>query len=239
MRLTPSGDDPWSGAGHDTRAEVREIFARHAAARGSAGAEGAAAERRRPMPGFLSLPVRGWRALSPAGKAVALLIAAALAAFAAVKLPPALENSSENAENQRRAIAANRERIRRELVEQQRPRTGVLVAGVPLAQALAGQVSADVRRRVRAGTLDGPAGATTCRRVRRSGEPPGARVFTCLVEQGERGSFGDREILSGYRFRGRVVLDTRSATWCKENPRPLHGDQEEFVTVALSRACTG
>ena len=239
MRLTPSGDDPWSGAGHDTRAEVREIFARHAAARGSAGAEGAAAERRRPMPGFLSLPVRGWRALSPAGKAVALLIAAALAAFAAIKLPAALENSSENAESERRAIAANRERIRLELVEQQRPRTGVLVAGVPLAQALAGQLSADARRRIRAGTLGGPAGATTCRRVRRSGEPPGARVFTCLVEQGQRGAFGDREIVSGYRFRGRVVLDTRSATWCKENPRPLHGDQEEFVSVALSRACTG
>ena len=45
--------------------------------------------------------------------------------------------------------------------------------------------------------------------------------------------------MSGYRFRGRVVLDTRATTWCKENPRPLHGDQEEFVTVALSRACTG
>jgi hypothetical protein len=27
--------------------------------------------------------------------------------------------------------------------------------------------------------------------------------------------------------------------WCKENPPPLHGDQEEFVKVPVSRACTG
>ena len=29
------------------------------------------------------------------------------------------------------------------------------------------------------------------------------------------------------------------AAWCKEHPQPLHADQEEFIKVAVSRACTG
>jgi hypothetical protein len=46
-------------------------------------------------------------------------------------------------------------------------------------------------------------------------------------------------LLLGYRFRGRVELETGSDAWCKENPPPLHADQEEFVKVPVSRECTG
>ena len=49
----------------------------------------------------------------------------------------------------------------------------------------------------------------------------------------------DRNLVSGYRFKARVVRASGAAAWCKENPRPLHADQEEFVVVPLSRACTG
>ena len=42
--------------------------------------------------------------------------------------------------------------------------------------------------------------------------------------------------MSGYRFKARVVRASGAAAWCKENPRPLHADQEEFVVVPLSRA---
>jgi hypothetical protein len=233
-----SGEDPWSRGGDATRAEVREIFARHARAGPAEGAAAGEGERRRALPNLLVLPVRGWRALSPAGKAVAVLTAAALLALALVKVPPAIENALENERNERAAIAANRERLRLELVESQRPRRAILPAGRPVADALAAAVAADASRRVAAGDLDGPLGSTSCRPVRRAGGGE-ARVFTCLVEQGSRGSFGEREIVMGYRFRGRVELDTGRAAWCKENPRPLHGDQEEFVVVELSRACTG
>jgi hypothetical protein len=233
-----SRDDPWSGAGDHTRAEVREIFARHAQARAASDAGPEEWQRRRALPNVLLLPGRGWRALSPAGKAVAVLIAAALLALAAVKLPPAIQNALENEANERAAIAANRERIRRELLESQAPRRAVLEPGKALAQALAAAVAADARGRVAAGDLDGPLGPTACRAVRRAGERD-ATVFTCLVEQHERAPFGEREIVQGYRFRGRVVHASRRAAWCKENPRPLHGDQEEFVVVKLSRACTG
>jgi hypothetical protein len=234
-----SRDDPWSGAGDATRAEVREIFARHADAAANRGAESEQAERRAALPGFLLLPVRGWRSLGRRGKALVLALAAALAGLAALLLPPAFENASRNELNERRAIAANREGIRRELVRDQRPHRAMLRAGAPLAAALAERVAADARARAAAGELDGPIGATSCRPLARSDVDPRSPVFTCLVERGEGGVYRDRRLLLGYRFRGRVERSSRRATWCKESPRPLHPDTEEFVTVPLSRACTG
>ena len=144
MRL--SSRDPWSGAGDNTRAEVREIFARHAAARQGAGAGTPPVERRAALPGVLRLPARGWRALPLLGRLAVAALGVVLALLVALLLPPALQNATEN--------------------------------------------------------------------------------------QG-------RELVSGYRFRGRVELPSGRAAWCKENPRPLHPDQEEFVVVPLSRACTG
>jgi hypothetical protein len=228
-------DDPWSGGRQATRDEVREIFERHAAPRDAP----AAGERRSPLPGFLTLPARAWRALSRRGRALVLALGAVLVVLAAALVPPALDNASRNEAEERAAIAANRERIRRELVEAQRPRRARLDAGAPIALALAEQVRADARRRVRAGTLDGPIRATTCRRIRRTAEDPRYATFTCLVEHAGRGTYRGRDLLLGYRFRGRVELTGRRAAWCEENPRPLHPDTEEFVTVPLSRACTG
>lgn len=196
-------------------------------------------ERRSPLPNFLTLPARGWRSLSRRGRMIVLALAAALLALAVALVPPALENASQNEANERAAIAANRERIRRELVQQQRPRLARLSASEPIAPALAEHVRADARRRAAAGTLDGPMGNTACERIRRTGEDPRYATFTCLVERGERGTYRGRDLLLGYRFRGRVELASGRAVWCKENPRPLHPDTEEFVTVPIARACTG
>jgi hypothetical protein len=196
-------------------------------------------ERWSPLPNFLTLPARGWRSLSRRGRMIVLALAAALLALAVALVPPALENASENEANERAAIAANREQIRRELVEQQRPRRARLSASEPIAPALADQVRADARRRAQAGTLDGPIRNTACERIRRTGEDPRYATFTCLVEHGKRGTYRGRDLLIGYRFRGRVELASGRAAWCKENPRPLHPDTEEFVTVPIARACTG
>jgi hypothetical protein len=199
----------------------------------------AAGERRSPLPAFLTLPARGWRSLSGRGRAVVVALAAALVALGVALVPPALDNASENEANERAAIAENRERIRRTLAEQQRPRWSVLPRGEAIAPALASHVQADARVRVRDGTLDGPIGHTECERIERTGEDPRFATFTCLVERGGRGTYQGRDLLLGYRFRGRVELKTGSAAWCKENPPPLHGDQEEFVKVLVSRDCTG
>jgi hypothetical protein len=209
---------------------------------GEAGSEWTApggGDRRSPLPGFLTLPARGWRSLSTWGRALVIALAAVLLALAVAFVPPALDNASENEANERAAIAKNRERIRRELTEQQRPRWTVLPPDEPIAPALAAHVQADARVREREGTLEGPIGRTECERITRTGEDPRFATFTCLVESGGRGTSQGRDLLLGYRFRGRVELKSGSAAWCKENPPPLHADQEEFVKVPLSRECTG
>jgi hypothetical protein len=235
-------ENPWSGAGDNTRQEVREIFAQHA--RASAAGEPPAEGRRRPLPNLLRLPGQLWRLLPPLGKAAVGLAAAALVALAVVLVPPALENAGENRANQRRAAAANFAEIRRTLVEDQRPRRATLalpagVAPAEVARRVAPQVEADARTRVRAGTLEGPIERTSCRAVRNTQEP-GFLVLTCLAEQFRKeDAYRDRDVVSGYRFRARVDLATGAVAWCKENPRPLHPATGEFVVVELSRACTG
>jgi hypothetical protein len=235
-------ENPWSGAGDNTRQEVREIFARHP--RASAGAEPPIEERRRPLPNLFRLPGQLWRLLPPLGKAAVGLAAAALVALAVVLVPPALENAGENRENQRRAAAANFAEIRRTLVEDQRPRRATLAlpdgtAPSEIARRVAPHVDADVRTRVRAGALEGPIEQTSCRPVRNTQEA-GYLVLTCLAEEfREVDAYRDRDIVSGYRFRARVNLATGAVAWCKENPRPLHPATGEFVVVELSRACTG
>jgi hypothetical protein len=235
--------NPWSGAGSRTREEVREIFARQVAPPRPVEERGS--ERRAPLPNVLSLPGRLWRMLPPLGKVAVGLLLAAAAALAVALVPPALENAGENRENERRAAAANRERIRRTLVEEQRPRRATLA---PPADASAGEVAArveplvagDARDRVAAGDLAGPIGATTCEPIDRRSRQPGFLVVTCLAARGrQQGVYRDRALVSGYRFRARVELATGAVAWCKENPRPLHPDTEEFVVVPLSRACTG
>jgi hypothetical protein len=226
--------DPWASGGDATRREVREIFAKHADRTGAAPAT----ERRSATPTVLLLPVRLWRLMPGWGRVAAAALLAALAAAVAILLPPALENAAENRESARRDEAANLEQIRRDLVESQRPRRAALER--PLTGArLEAAVGADFRRRVEAGELEGPVGPTTCRPVRPQPDSA-AIVFTCVAERGRaKGAYLDRRLVSGYRFKARVVRATGAAAWCKENPRPLHADQEEFVVVPLSRDCTG
>ncbi len=231
--------DPWSRGGEATREEVRAIFARHAEARSVSEATPEPGQRRSAVPGVVSLPAHGWRALSRGGKALVLTLGAVLLTLALALLPPALDNGSRNEAEVRAESAATRERIKRDLVESQAPRRARLSAGKPLAPALARRIRADARQRARAGTLAGPIGHTSCERITRTGEDPRFATFTCLVETGGRGTYQGRDILVGYRFRGRVELRSGMAAWCKEHPQPLHGDQEEFVKVAVSRACTG
>jgi hypothetical protein len=42
---------------------------------------------------------------------------------------------------------------------------------------------------------------------------------------------------SGYFYRARADLETLRFAWCKLNLRPIHADQEEFITVPVSPEC--
>jgi hypothetical protein len=145
-------------------------------------------------------------------------LGAVLAVLVALLPPPALQHATENQADESRLRAANLERIRRELVASQRPRRTVLDFRADPAPALAAAVGADAARRVAAGDLEGPLGNTTCKPIQRSDVDPRAPVFTCLVEQGLHGEYQGRELVSGYRFRGRVELPSGRAAWCKEKP---------------------
>jgi hypothetical protein len=68
------------------------------------------------------------------------------------------------------------------------------------------------------GDLEGPLGDTTRKPIQSSDVDPRAPVFTCLVEEGIFGEYQGRALVSAYRFRP---------------------DQDQFVVVPLSRACTG
>lgn len=147
--------------------------------------------------------------------------------------------ASRNELTERRLREANLERLRQGLMADQRPRRGQRQPDLRPARGLALAVAADAAGRVRRGDLEAPLGPTTCRPVNRDDVDPRAPVFTCLVEQGIRGEYQGRALSSGSRVRGRAELSSGQAAWCKENPRPLHPDQEEFVVVPLSKDCTG
>jgi hypothetical protein len=162
------------------------------------------------------------RALSGRVGAAVVGLAALLAVAAALTI--ALDGGSRDETGER---GASGERARRELAQDQRPRWTVLPPGRPIAPALAAHVRADAAVRAREGSLEGPIGSAACERTARAAEDPRFATFVCLVEPAEPG--GD-----GYRFRGRVELESGRAAWCKENPAGA-----DRVTIPLARDCTG
>ena len=240
-------DDPWRGAGADTRAEVREIFARHEA---SAPATEAGAERFQPLPPFLQLPRRGWGALSPRGRRLlAALVAAALVALA-VAWPQVERDKQAGAEQRAQEAAERRAAQRRALIEDQRPRraelsaqakariraaggldsaTAAAVAGTALEQGIA----RDVRARIAAGSLDGPLLGTDCDAVKvRSASGASYNCFALIGRSDVSGRTYDH----GYRFSARAELGAGSLVWCKENLPALH-PTSYMVSVPISPEC--
>ena len=209
-----------------------------------------AGERYDPLPGFLRLPLRGWRMLGRWGRIV--LVAVAVAGLLAIVLSwPSVEREKRAGERERaREETERRAAQRRAIAEDQRPRRATLPARVrtristgggltdPAAASLAGGVlesamARDVRQRVQAGTLDGPVLSTSCDPVRARSRL-GAN-YNCFVTIGRRRSVG-RTYTSGYRFSARAQLPAGTLAWCKENPRPLH-PTSYVITVPLSSDC--
>ena len=203
-------------------------------------------DRYDPLPSFAALPAyllgaRSRRALVRVSLAIAAVAAIAIGAFA--------WSSARQAEQDREAEAALRAGRARALAVEQAPRSASRPAVAGATPAVAGAaleaaVGRDARGRVRAGALAGPVEQTTCTLIERGPAAPtrAAASYSCLAELtraqlSER--YGSKTLVSGHRFRARADLAAGTLTWCKENPRPLHPDTEEFVTVPLSRACTG
>ena len=254
----PEREDPWGQAGESTRAEVRDIFAR-AAPSGPAGLP-AELERRRPLPGVLGLPKRAWIGLPPVWRGVVAVLGVLALVGLAIAVPAAVRHGNEVADAARAADAGAKAERRRELIEDQRPRSAPIGAeslravrrlgGLtsPAAAALLGGqlengITADVQSRIRAGLLEGPARGAECQPVR--DRTPGSASYNCFTlsdrrkfrEQGQPyfGARGDR-LSVGYRFIAKATLAPALLVWCKENPPPLH-PTSFVVKVPLSTRC--
>ena len=248
----PRGEDLWESAGDATRAEVREIFARRA----TDGPPGDS-ERRQPLPGVLGLPRRAWRGLSPGWRRVVVVLGVLLLAGLAVAIPAAVRTGNEVTEAAREADARAEAARRRELIEDQRPRSVPVGAAVvnevrrlggltnPAAAAIVGArmedgITADVQSRIRAGLLDGPVRDTECRPVRdRLAREASYNCFTLSDRRDFRAQVlppSKAELSVGYRFSGRADLAAAQLFWCKENPPPLH-PTSVVVKVPQSTRC--
>lgn len=244
----PKGEDLWGGAGDATRAEVREIFARTAT-----GRPPGEPERRRPLPGVLGLPRRAWRGLSPGWRRVVVVLGVLSLAGLAIAIPAAVRTGYRVADAAREADARAEAARRRELIENQRPRSVPVGAAVvndvrrlggltnPAAAAIVGArmedgITADVQSRIRAGLLEGPARDTECRPVRdRAAREASYNCFT-LSDRRDFRAQGVGDLSVGYRFSGRADLAAAQLFWCKENPQPLH-PTSFVVKVPLSTRC--
>jgi hypothetical protein len=207
---------------------------------GEKGAWGAPPpERYEPLPGVLGLPAFAWRRLGRRAQRLAILVAAVLA-VAVVVLASQASRLLEESERERRE---NREEIARRLREDQRPRGAPLPAAADPIATLEREITADVTGRAEAGILTGSAEQTTCERIEprdvdtnRPIETPGRTYFSCFARTRAQDTTAAR-LETGYRFRARADEATRTLTWCKLNPRPIHPDQEEFVRLPVSSEC--
>jgi hypothetical protein len=207
-------------------------------------------ERYDPLPGFLMLPARAWRKLSPRGRRItgAVILAAVVATAVGW---PYVQRARRAGEAERAAIAAeHRAASLRALIEDQRPRRDALspsirdrirageglqaasAAGL-VATKLESAIANDVRARIAHGKLDGPLLQTTCDPVKVRSRL-GAN-YNCFAAIG-RVQSGERVLESGYRFSARAQLPAGTLAWCKENPRPLH-PTSYVLSVPISPKC--
>ena len=212
-------------------------------------------ERYEPLPGFLDLPGWLWRRIPPVAKAALVLAFVGLIVTALIIGPGIRETKSERekAEQQERQRIRNAHeaRIRRE----QRPRFGngpAATSGVParrtLVDAAGASVLADARRRVEAGTMDGPIEGVDCEPFPRNLAGIGAEDstdlrygrYSCIAvtarfEQSESTTGG----LVGHPYRVRIDFDTGRYAFCKVAGRPGEGSLTRRIGVTVPVECGG
>lgn len=211
--------------------------------------------RYEPLPGIAGIPGWVWRRLPKAAKvAVALFPLVVIALVLA--LGPGIDRSKdERAQAEAERLARLRADRTTRLRAEQRPRFG---RGAPVG-ADVGQrtallrearvaVEADARRRVAAGSLDGPVRSVACEPYPRSVDSTGAHLdptqesgrYACLavtreVPGGERGEGS----LIGHPYRVRIEFRTGRYALCKVSGRAGEGSLAVQELVPVPRACGG
>ena len=212
-------------------------------------------DRYEPLPGIAGLPGWVWRRLPKAGKAAIALFPFVVIALV-ILLGPGIDRSKEDRERaQSERLARHRaERMARLRVEQ-RPRFGRgTPAGPDIARrtALLGEARAaveiDARRRVAAGSLDGPVRRVECEPYPRTVEGKGAQLdparetgrYSCLaithdVPAGERAE----ALAIGHPYRMKIDFTSGRYALCKIAGRAGEGSLGAGAVVMVPRACGG
>ncbi len=201
-------------------------------------------ERREPLPGLFGLPRHLFGKLSHRGRRIVgwglALAALALVLLAAVLVPEIQDTRRGIAADERRAERANRAERRREVLAEQRPRSGRAQRPglIETLRALRGAIVADIARRVDRGEIDVLARRAECALdTPRAG---GERLVSCTavtsdIAQSELSSAGT----VGYPYL--ALADPRSGrfTFCKIAGRAAEGGLRRDDLVPVPRACGG
>jgi hypothetical protein len=198
-------------------------------------------DRYEPLPGLFGMPGYLLRKLSPRGRRIAaalgvLLLAGAVAA-AIVLVPQISESKREQAAAEREERARAAARRRAQLIAEQRPRRGRLVArqeSAPIAP-IERAITRDVRARVDADKLDNPARRTDCKRL---GAEGGRLLLACTAVTSDTASTDKYSgVVVGYSYRA-AVSDGGRFAFCKTSGRPAVGfEAHGLPEVELPRAC--
>lgn len=197
--------------------------------------------RHQPLPGVLGLPGYLYRRLSRAKKIALALTAVVLVVAAGVAVPFVRDSKREKRAQDRREAEESRAERRRELIAEQRPRTGRSdKAGLAAAvRSIQGEITADVSRRVQEGELDTPARRTECR-ARDVALPGGRELFSCtaVTSDIEKSEFSSAAVV-GYLYNAGIDRRTGAFTFCKVAGRPGEGSYTRQAVAALDEACGG
>jgi hypothetical protein len=221
--------------------------------------DGRQADRYEPLPGIVHLPTWLWERMGR-GTRIALLVAVlATVGGLAVAVPGMLESKEERAEAERRERAERRAELIRGLEREQRPRfrrfprvappgaapEEQLAGRAALMEALAAEILADARERVRRGQLDGPIRRVECEPFPRSVDGVGADEdlsrpvgrYSCVAVTAE---FGESEQviegIIGHNYRTEVDFRSGRYAFCKVAGQS-GPSREQLVTTP--RVCGG
>jgi hypothetical protein len=195
-------------------------------------------DRYEPLPGFTELPAWIWRRLGSRGR-TGVVVALVLAVAGTVVLVPAIDRARDqrSAAEQRTREVLHERRIRA-LEAEQRPHFGRVgarshAAGVNEVEAA---IVADARRRVGAGTLDGPIRRVECEPFPRSLNPERllARRRVRLACLAVTSAFEGGAL--GHPYRALIDFATARYAFCKVSGRP---DPTPDPDVTTPRACGG
>lgn len=250
-------EDPWEAARRATRDEVRQALAPGPRRCPACGAGTQAAERRCAACGADPVARRrrgpGRRAVAAAAAGLALLIGTAAA------LVPGLRSDADRERRaavaaQARLEAAERSRLRADVrpvrasAPERRRGEGSLAHRVRLVRAGERAVTADARRRVRAGTVDGPILGTRCRpfpdtatRAAAEGDPDAEKGrYSCLAyeQEIELTELEGRARTGLYGTPYWLVVDYAAPdmTFCKVTPRAGEGGRS-LASVPVPVPC--